>query len=143
MNFDQYNLEKIAFNALAEIDLYLFDKKYTDFYYVKKLSTVLEENQLQDTDQTFSLHDLKEYVGLWEAIKKNSPKEINKFSELALEMKLLTYELRDVPNLKETRLRELSSFLNDFSKELNNNEKLLRLKSRRSFPPVLRYAIGD
>jgi hypothetical protein len=59
------------------------------------------------------------------AIKKNSNKEIRSIPELALGIRLLTYELEKVliqPN-SET-LGDLSSFLCDFTQELIKADQL-------------------
>ena len=80
---------------------------------VQGLTKILETYQLKDN---FLTEPHFPYMPLWRAMMNNSDKKINLISELALEMRLLRYELESM-NVKN--LKGLRSFLVDFSRELS------------------------
>ena len=100
--------------AAVEIDDCILGRT-NDFNSVQKLIKILETSQLKDNDLSFYGSNFP-YIPLWKAMNNNSDKEINLISGLALEMRLLRYELESM-NVKN--LKGLRSFLVDFSRELS------------------------
>jgi len=112
-------LSKLALHGAMEISNCLLGRNH-DFSHVQELAGILEKYQLKDTDTCLTEPNFP-YLPLWRAIKKNSDKEIKYSSELALEMRLLKSELKDVP-ANSKRLDELHSLLLDFSREFSNEQ---------------------
>jgi len=112
-------LSELSLHGAIEIDNHLLGRNH-DFSHVQELAGILEKYQLKDTDTALTeLHF--PYLPLWKAVRKNSDKDIRWMSELALEMRLLRSELKDVPT-NSKRLEELSSLLCDLSREFSNEQ---------------------
>ena len=109
-------LSNLAVHSALEVDNFLLRGK-KDFGHTNELREILSKYQLSDTDKNLTRFP---YDSLWKAIIKNSDKEIRKIPELALEMRLLRYELSDIPNLPEERLKNLIYLLCDLSKEFSS-----------------------
>lgn len=90
------------------------------FDYTSKLKGIFEIYQLKDdasvTDFLVHPHSHFPYSSLLESF--NKIKAMRHASEVALEMKLLRQELENIPGLSQERLKDLSSFLCDYSKQL-------------------------
>ena len=112
-------LSELALRGAIEVDNYLIGRNH-DFSHVQEFAGILEKYQLQDTDTVLTEPHFP-YLPLWRAVRKNSDKEIRHYSELALEMRLLRYELKDVP-ANSKRLEELRSLLCNFSREFSNEQ---------------------
>ena len=112
-------LSKLALQGAIEIDNFLLGRNH-DFSHVQEFAGILEEYQLKDTDTAFNEPNFP-YLPLWMAVRKNSDKDIRKMPELALEMRLFRFELKDVPSNSD-KLKELRSFLSDLSREFFNEQ---------------------
>ena len=112
-------LSELARLGAIEIDNYLRGRNH-DFSHVKELAEILGKYQLKDTDTALT-KPFFPCSPFSRAIRKNSDKDIKQYSELALEMRLLRFELGNVP-ANSKRLEELRSLLCDFSKELINEQ---------------------
>lgn len=104
-----YLTDLVSF-AETEVDNYLL-KKSSDFAKTRELGRILEEFQLRD--DTTSLSSVFPYIPFWRAVRKNSDKGVIYTCELALEMRLLRYELDNVPFDDTKRLEQLRSVLYD------------------------------
>lgn len=113
-------LSKLALRGAIEIDNFLLGRNH-DFSHVQEFAEILEEYQLKDTDTAINEPNFP-YLPLWMAVRKNSDKDIRKMQELALEMRLLRFELEDVP-ANSKKLKEFRSFLNDLSIEFSNEHQ--------------------
>lgn len=111
------NIERLSLDSAIEIDNYLLGRNLA-FLRTKELAGVLDRHQL--SDNTVMLFSSFPYQALIRAIDVNSEKRLQSISDLVLEMKLLTYELRDVPYSHQERLEELRSFLVKFSRECSH-----------------------
>lgn len=123
MDHDPESLEKTSFylrelasRSAIEVDNFSLRGK-KEFSHTNELGEILGKYQLKDSDKYINNFP---YMPLWKAIIKNSEKEIREISELALEMRLLRYELNEIPNLPKKRLEELTHFLCDLSKEFSS-----------------------
>jgi len=109
-------LSDLAREGAFEVGDYLLGRNQ-DFNHVQKLAGILGKYQLKDTDNFVTGPDFP-YIPLWRVIRKNSDKDIRNYSQVALEMRLLRFELEDIPT-KSNNLEELGSFLYDLSREFS------------------------
>lgn len=110
-------LSQLAGYGAREVNDYLLGKNQS-FEHVQELAGILEKYQLKDTDTILTLSQFP-YPYIWDAVRKKSDKELRWISELALEMRLLRYELNDIPNNSQ-KLKELCSLLCDISNDFLN-----------------------
>ena len=118
---EPWYLAQLALEGALEIDFYLLGKN-NDFSHVQELADILREYQLKDSDNALTCPYFP-YLPIWRAMKKDSDKNIGKYSGLALEMRLLNAELNDIP-FKANRIKELSSFLCDLSREFSSEHRI-------------------
>ena len=115
-----YGITKVSIHAALEIDNYLIGRN-NNFDSVKSLTKLFEENSIKSP---YTVRDgsgsLGFYLMLKEVFEKDSDKEINHVSELALEMKLLQSEFNFIPNLSKEKLEYLRSVCLDLSKISRN-----------------------
>lgn len=109
-------LAELSLRAAVDIDNHL-TKKASDFSNVQELAEILKKYQLKDTDGPLAMFCFP-YLPFWRAVKKGSEKELRWVSELALEMRLLRYEIDDIP-INYEMLEELRSLLCNLSKEFS------------------------
>ena len=89
-----FYISDLALQGGIEIDNYLQGRN-NKFEHVQELTEILERYQLSDTDtHLFGFS----YMCLWKTMRVDSDKEVRYCSELAIEMNLLRFELRDIPN---------------------------------------------
>ncbi len=108
------NYSKFSIAVGVEIDNYLLGKT-NSFESVQEFRDVLVKYQLKDSDDALSMPNFP-YVGLHRAMHCDE-KPIRKIDELALEMRLLRMELRNVEELNQERLETLRDFFIGASKE--------------------------
>jgi len=121
---ERYFLDPLL-TAEAAVDLILYSNDQSrDLSIVQKLANFMKKYQLKDNEQINPSLYCCFYGPLINAIKKNSDKEIRSIPELALEMKLLTFELENVSIQPNKTLEDLSSFLCDFTQELIKTDQL-------------------
>jgi len=110
------DLAQQSVDCALEIDDYLLGRS-KGFQRTKEFSELLKNYQLKDTDNALTIQDDNFYLSLWKAMKKDSQKELRKFPELALEMRLLRAELDNIENSGKNKLEELRSLFCDLSQE--------------------------
>jgi hypothetical protein len=118
--------------ALIELDRYIYkrDKDLTNYNLV---SEILEKSYSNIKDN-FYLFLTEAYMPLYKAINRNSNKTIKNVSDLALEIKLLNSELKDVlVNPTAGRSEMIGSFLIDFSRELMAKEFDMSRRNRSCY----------
>jgi len=118
-------LSQLALRAATEIDNYLLGRNQ-DFSHLQELAGILGKYQLKDSHHALTEPNFH-YLPLWRAIRTNSDKDTRKYSELALEMRLLRSELEDIPD-ESKRLEEMRTFLCNLSGEFFNEQQ-------RYYPP--------
>ena len=114
--------------AAIDLDRYIRRADH-DLGNIKEIANLLEKYQLKDADKSFTRNFTSFYEPLWNAMKKDSCKELRYVSEIALEMRLLRSELENIPN-NHKRLEELSSFLCCLSSEFLKAENYQRRQYR-------------
>lgn len=102
-NYLKY-LAGLAINVAVEIDNYLLGKT-NSFESIHEFRDVLVKYQLKDSDDALSMPNFP-YTGLHKAMYCDE-KQIRKVDQLALEMRLLRMELRNVEELNQERLKTL------------------------------------
>src|SRR3989344_1774685 len=113
LEHDLWYLSRLSQDVAIEVEMHRLGKN-DDFSNTRELLGILEKYQLKDTD-TFLTAPHFPYLALWDALRKNSEKELRYIYELALEMRLLRNELKDIPNPK--KLEQTRTVLVDLSKE--------------------------
>jgi len=113
------DLAVVAAASAVEIDNYRLGKP-SDFGYTQKLKGVFELYQLRIgaslLDFLPKLPNNFSYHSLWKSF--NEKKEMGHTSDVALEMRLLVAELKNITELNPERLKELSSFLCAYTQNL-------------------------
>src|SRR3989344_4333493 len=110
-------LSELSLRSAIEIDNYIIGKD-KNFEETKELAEIFEKYKLKDTDNVLT-EPIFPFSSLIKSMIKSSQKEIGNYSELALNINLLNLELKNVPT-NFNMLKELRSFLCDFSRELSN-----------------------
>lgn len=126
--FSSLDLALELSNFAIDVDNYILGRN-SNLDGAKFISELLKKYQLDDTKRVPMGHFADLYVPLWNAARKNSGKEINTSSELALEMRLLRSELDNIYSSK--RLEELRDFLVYFSSECLNASHNYRTQFKR------------
>jgi len=120
-----FYISDLALQGGIEIDNYLQGRN-NKFEHVQELTEILERYQLSDTDTHFFGFP---YMCLWKTMRVDSDKEVRYCSELAIEMNLLRFELRDIPN-NYKRLKELRDLLCNFTINLVNERSMNKISHR-------------
>lgn len=115
-----YLTDLVSF-AEREVNNCLFDGIY-DFSKTKELGRILEEYQLRD-DNTSPSGSFP-YFSFWRVVRKDSNKIIRNIPELALEMRLLRYEIDNAQDSSTERLELLRSVLYDLYIEFLSETKI-------------------
>lgn len=115
LEISPWYLSELTIRGAIEIDNHILGKN-ADFKHVKEFYQILEKYQLKDTDNAFITQNFP-YLSIWNVSKQNSDKEVRIFSELALEMRLLQSELKQVPT-DLTKMAEIRDLLCNFQKNL-------------------------
>ncbi|MEK6852899.1 MAG: hypothetical protein AABX59_03385 [Nanoarchaeota archaeon] len=118
-----YYLSSLSILSAIELDNFVKGKS-DDFSNTQKLTEIIDKYQLKDSDTALTVPHEFPYLTLGKVIRRDSNKKIEWFSELALEMKLLSYELHDIPHSSIQKLAHLRKFLTDFSKELSSERAM-------------------
>lgn len=105
-------LSQLSLMCAAEIRAHLLGRA-SDFGHTKELADILKRHHVVDPERPPVLFP---YPALWKAIEDNSEKRIADIPQFALEMKLLTQELDDVPK-NPGRLPDLAYFLDRLDTE--------------------------
>ena len=120
-----FYISDLALQGGIEIDNYLQGRN-NKFEHVQELTEILERYQLSDTDtHLFGFS----YMCLWKTMRVDSDKEVRYCSELAIEMNLLRFELRDIPN-NYKKLEELRDLLCNFTINLVNERSMNKVSHR-------------
>lgn len=101
-------LMEVSLGAMKEIGNYLRGGS-NDFTNVQELTRILDKYHPRDRRYFTTFSYL--YSPLLPALKKDSAKEIETFEDIALEIRLLQYSLRDVPHLPREQLEEMRNFM--------------------------------
>ena len=115
---DFRELADLTSECAIEVDRYVQGLDYNSKP-LDRFRQVLSDLQLKDTDNFMTVNDTGFYLALYEAAKKDSNKELKRFSDLALEMRLLRIELDCATETREKG--ELArSILVNLSKEFSS-----------------------
>lgn len=113
-------LADIASRGAVEISNHLI-RQENNFSHVGELTEILTKYQPKDGD-TFVTAPRFPYLAVWEAVRKDSDKEVRRISDLALEMRLLAAELGDIPQNPENS-EKLMHVLVDLSREFLSDQQ--------------------
>lgn len=106
-------LSALALDASFEVDS--ISREEIEFEHLNGFVEVLKKYQLSDdTNGNDIMRSRFQYFALTDAMKKNSDKELRHFSEIALEMKLLTMELESVSS-GAGNPKKVLGYLNDIT----------------------------
>jgi hypothetical protein len=112
-------LSELAINSAIEIDDSIIGKG-TGFSHVMEFKGILDRYQLRDSDDAVSKPPGFPYLAFFNVLKKG--KDIGQMSEVAVEMRLLRYELDCIEEMDRDGLEGMRSLFLDLSKEISSEE---------------------
>ena len=110
-NADFRELAGLTSECAIEMDRYVQGLDYNPKP-LDKFKQILSDLQLKDTDNFMTVNNTEFYLALYEVAKKDSDKELKRFSDLALEMRLLRMEFDGATDNEEKGVWARSMLVN-------------------------------
>ena len=114
-------LSELALDSAIEVDNYKLGRS-NDLSNFQELIEILKEYQLTDSHNALTEPSFP-YMPLFKFLRKGSDKDIRKYPEVALEMRLFRYKLEEVladPKKDDEKLKETVSLLCELNREFAN-----------------------
>lgn len=94
------NLASLTSECAIEMDRYVQGRDYNPVP-LQRFNQTLSDLQLRDTDDFMTSNNVDFHMAIYEVVRRGSNKPLQRWSDLALEMKLLRMELETATESKE------------------------------------------